>query len=88
MERWLAEHAKGEDPGPALQALLSERIDKVNAGLARHETIKDFVVIDAPMTVEAGLLTASLKVRRKAVYQRYRDRLEALYQAPRQAAGG
>ena len=88
VERWLVGHAEGEARDHAIRALLAERIETVNAGLARHETIKDFVVIDAPLTVEAGLLTASLKVRRKAVYQRYRDRLEALYQAPRQAAGG
>ena len=33
----------------------------------------------APLTVEDGLLTPSLKVRRKKVYERFRDRFEALY---------
>jgi long-chain acyl-CoA synthetase len=55
------------------------RIEAVNAELARHETIKRFFVEDAPLTVEAGLLTSSLKLRRKAVYDRLRGRLEALY---------
>jgi hypothetical protein len=32
-----------------------------------------------PLTVEDGLLTSSLKLRRKAVYERLRDRFEALY---------
>ncbi len=32
-----------------------------------------------PLTVEDGTLTSSLKLRRKAVYERLRDRFEALY---------
>jgi long-chain acyl-CoA synthetase len=51
----------------------------VNAQLASFETIKKFWVGEDPLTVEAGLLTTSLKLRRKAVYERYRDRFEALY---------
>jgi long-chain acyl-CoA synthetase len=56
-----------------------ERIDHVNAQLAKFETIKKFVIVDEPLTVEAGTLTTSLKLRRKAVYAHLRDRLESLY---------
>jgi long-chain acyl-CoA synthetase len=62
-----------------LAALVQQRIERVNAELARHETIKRFCIIDAPLTVEGGLLTASLKLRRKQVYAAFRDRFEALY---------
>ena len=37
------------------------------------------VEFETPLTVEDGLLTSSLKLRRKAVYERLRDRFEALY---------
>ena len=50
--------------------------------LASYETIKKFAIIDAPLTVEDGLLTPTLKVRRKKVYERFRDAFEALYEAP------
>jgi long-chain acyl-CoA synthetase len=65
--------------GGDLRALVEQRIAAVNATLARHETIKRFCIIDEPLTVENGLLTSSLKLRRKHVYQAFRDRFEALY---------
>ena len=66
----------------AKRALVQKRIDAVNAEVAQHETIKKFVVIDEPLTVEGELLTASLKVRRKKVYERFRDLFEGLYEEP------
>ncbi len=64
---------------PADRAVVQARIDAVNAQLASYETIKKFVVLDAPLTVEGGLLTSTLKVRRKQVYQAFGKQLEALY---------
>jgi long-chain acyl-CoA synthetase len=67
-------------PAPgATPELLQRSIERVNAQLASHETIKRFVVIDTPLTVEAGLLTPTLKVRRRKVYEAFREQLEALY---------
>ncbi len=63
----------------AVRALVQKRIDEVNANLASYETIKQFAVIDTPLTVQNGLLTPTLKVRRKKVYEVFRDRFEALY---------
>ncbi len=54
-------------------------VERINGELARHETIKRFFVCGDPLTVEGGTLTSSLKLRRKAVYERLRDRFEALY---------
>lgn len=68
-------------PDAAVRALVQARIDRANEGLARHETIKRFVVIDEPLTVEGGLLTPTLKPRRRKIIERYGDRLEALYDA-------
>ncbi|HEY4240088.1 MAG TPA: AMP-dependent synthetase/ligase [Kofleriaceae bacterium] len=58
---------------------VAARVDAVNAELARYETIKRHFVVEAPLTVEDGTLTSSLKMRRKAVYERLRARFEALY---------
>ncbi len=68
-------------PGaPASRDDIAARVEAVNAQLARHETIKRFAIMDSPLTVEAGFLTASLKLRRKQVYTAFRDQFEALYQ--------
>jgi long-chain acyl-CoA synthetase len=64
---------------PALRALVQQRIDKANAQLAHYESIKKFVIMPSPLTVEGGLLTASLKVRRKKVYEAFRGQFEGLY---------
>lgn len=63
----------------AKKALVQSRIDQVNAQLASYETIKKFVIIESPLTVESGLITSTLKVRRKEVYKQFGTRLEALY---------
>jgi long-chain acyl-CoA synthetase len=59
--------------------LAAKRVEEINAGLARYETIKRHFIADLPLTVEDGTLTSSLKLRRKAVYDKLRDRFEALY---------
>ncbi|MBA3465041.1 MAG: AMP-binding protein, partial [Deltaproteobacteria bacterium] len=59
--------------------LVGARIDAINKELARYESIKRHFIAETPLTVEDGLLTSSLKLRRKAVYERLRDRFEALY---------
>ncbi|MFU8803683.1 MAG: AMP-dependent synthetase/ligase [Bradymonadaceae bacterium] len=62
-----------------VMALLTPRLEQVNAGLARYETIKKFVVIDEPLTVENGFLTPTLKIKRKKVYEAFGDRFASLY---------
>lgn len=54
-------------------------IKTVNAQLARHETIKRFAVLDQDFSVEDGLLTASLKPRRREIEKRYAEVLDSLY---------
>jgi long-chain acyl-CoA synthetase len=86
---WLAERGVPvEEQAAAVRALLQERVDLVNAELARYETIKRFQVMSPPLTVEGGLLTAALKVKRKRVYEVYRDVFEGLYAAPAASAAG
>jgi long-chain acyl-CoA synthetase len=63
----------------SIRALVQERVDQVNAQLASYETIKKFFIADEPLSVENELLTASLKVRRKKVYDRFRALFESLY---------
>jgi long-chain acyl-CoA synthetase len=77
----LRQHGVGDGAkAEATRALVQKRIDEVNAQLASFESIKKFVIIDTPLTVEGGLLTSTLKVRRKQVYQAFRKQFEALYE--------
>lgn len=74
-----AQALEAEERGAARRALLQQRIDRVNGQLASHETIKKFVVATLPLTIESGLVTPSLKVKRRAVWERMKAVFESLY---------
>jgi len=64
---------------PAVRDRLQVEIDQVNAQLARHETVKDFVLLAEPLTEATGLLTSSQKIRRKPVLDHYAKEIEQMY---------
>jgi long-chain acyl-CoA synthetase len=74
-----AERVAADAAAGAVAALVQRSVDAVNAGLPSYETIKKFAVVEVPLTVNDGLLTATLKVRRKKVYERFLDVFEGLY---------
>lgn len=59
--------------------LIGQEVEKVNASLARVETIKKFAVLSKRLYHEDGEVTATLKVKRSSLEARYRDLLESLY---------
>jgi long-chain acyl-CoA synthetase len=61
------------------QELIAGYIDTLNLELNRWEQIKSFTIIDRELSVEAGDLTPSMKLRRKIVIEKFADRLSALY---------
>ena len=67
-----------DDQSDEVRAAIQAHVDQVNESLASYETIKYFTVVP-PMTVESGILTASLKVKRKVVLERYEAEIEAMY---------
>ena len=62
-----------------VRELVQGYIDRLKARLNRWETIKRFLVLDHDLSVEAGELTPSLKVKRKVVEDKYREQLDAFY---------
>ena len=59
--------------------LIAGYLDALNSQLNRWEQIKNFVIADRELFIEAGDLTPSLKLRRKMVIEKFADRLSALY---------
>ncbi len=82
---WAAEHGKAGASladiakDPELLAEMQGSVDELNTRLNKWETIKKFEILDRDFTVEEGELTPSLKVKRKAVEEKYRDILDAMY---------
>lgn len=70
----------GDNPDRAIiDAQVAEKMTAVNEGLARFEQIKKWRVMSSPLTVENGLLTPTLKVKRNKVYETFADEFRALY---------
>ncbi|MDM7489365.1 AMP-dependent synthetase/ligase [Rhodococcus sp. CSLK01-03] len=59
--------------------LIGGYIDQLNEQLNRWEQVKKFTIIDRELSVEAGDLTPSMKLRRKIVIDNFSDRLSGLY---------
>ena len=77
---WVNDEAARAMDDAALRSEVQKRVDAVNAGLASYETIKRFAIVRQPLTIEAGLLTSSLKIRRKKIYETFKNVFESLYE--------
>ncbi len=65
-----------------VEAVVRRCVEKVNATLPRYATVKKFRVLGAEWTEAAGELTASQKLKRKVIEERYRAELDAMYGEP------
>ncbi len=68
-----------DSTGVDVNAVLQTVVNDANAQLAPFETVKAFRVTERPFTTEGGELTASLKVKRKVVSDRYAALIEQMY---------
>ena len=83
LERWMTEHGVSSSAEalahPEVVAQLQAAVDRVNAKLSRPEQVRRWVALDDELSLERGELTPTLKIRRSAIVERYRDRMEPLY---------
>ena len=63
----------------ATQEELEKEIDKVNLNLSKIENIKKFFVIKEKFSIENGMLTPTLKLKRYKIVQKYKSEFEKLY---------
>jgi len=63
---------------PKVQQVYKGIVGKANDGLAQHESIKKIAVVPDEWTVESGELTPSLKLKRRVINEKYKDRINAL----------
>ena len=54
-------------------------INNINKNLTLVEKVKKFYLIDENFSIENGLLTPTMKVKRNKVIQKYKDILENFY---------
>jgi long-chain acyl-CoA synthetase len=64
---------------PMIIEFYQKRIDEQQKELAGFERIKRFTLLPRPFTQEAGEITPTLKVKRKAILEKYGDLIDAMY---------
>lgn len=68
----MAEHRETEE-------VLTAAVKIVNGDLALHERIRRFTVLPREFSLEEGEMTPTMKVRRRIVAERYREKIEGMY---------
>lgn len=64
---------------PAVTRRVSNAVAVINADLASYETIKNFAILEEDFSIENGLLTPTMKMKRKLIVARYAQVIESLY---------
>ena len=58
---------------------VTEEIEKINKNLSKIEKIKKFIIIKDQFTIENGMMTPTLKLKRYKILKKYKLELEKLY---------
>lgn len=60
-------------------AIVKKHVEERNTHLAKYETIKDYRIVKSEFSQAGGELTATLKLKRKVVYEKYQDLIDDMY---------
>jgi long-chain acyl-CoA synthetase len=84
LKPWAIE--KGLDPDPAslaksdaLRALIEEEVQKYSSEFKGYEKARKIYIGEEDFTTENGMLTPTLKLKRRVVQERYGEAIESLY---------
>ncbi len=64
---------------PKVQSLYEEIVEGINQNLARFEKLKRVLLVADEFTAENGVLTPTLKLKRRVIEERYRQQIDELY---------
>jgi long-chain acyl-CoA synthetase len=64
---------------PQVKQLYKDIITEFNVNFGKVEQIKQFELLADEWTVENGLLTATMKLKRKVIKERYKDIIDTFY---------
>ncbi|GAB4394721.1 MAG: AMP-dependent synthetase/ligase [Kiloniellaceae bacterium] len=82
--QWGRGNGKGRDLAtlrdePEFRAALSQVVDRVNGNLSSLEKVRRFAILSEPFSVENGMMTPTMKIRRHKIKDAYGQVLEDLY---------
>jgi len=64
---------------PKVQSLYEGVVEETNRNLARFEKLKRVMLVADEFTIDNGVMTPTMKLRRRVVEERYKKRIDELY---------
>jgi long-chain acyl-CoA synthetase len=64
---------------PRIHQIVQGHIDALNADLAGYEAIRRFSLVQTPLSIAAGELTPTGKIRRREIESRFADQIATMY---------
>ena len=68
-----------DDKKSSSEEVIKQEIEKINNKLSKIENIKKFFTINEKFSIENGMLTPTLKLKRFKIIQKYKNFFEKLY---------
>ncbi len=65
---------------PKIYEMLKGEVLDVMQNFSSYEAVKEFILVPREFSVEDGTLTPTLKIKKRVVEERYKDKLNALYE--------
>lgn len=85
LDKWARKQGISTDDRAALladervQKLFREQVSEMLADFDRHEAVQKFTLLPEEMSEVTGLLTPTLKVKRKQVNEMFTNEIEGMY---------
>jgi long-chain acyl-CoA synthetase len=65
---------------PETEKMIAGYVDELNAKLNRWETVKKFAILPRDLSIEAGEVTPSMKIKRRNVEENFAEQIDAMYE--------
>ncbi len=65
---------------PETEKLVAGYVEELNGKLNRWETVKKFAILPRDLSIEAGEVTPSMKIKRRSVEQNFAKEIDAMYE--------
>ena len=63
----------------AVITMMRKEVDRINKSLGDYERIQKFELLSSDFTAEKGEVTSTLKLRRNAIQEHYKDLIEGMF---------
>lgn len=64
---------------PEIYEIIEKEVSTLQKDLSNYERVRKFVLLSRPFSIDGGEITPTMKIRRKAVEEKYQNMIEEMY---------